>query len=104
MSFLRRLLARAGDARLGVANCAVREINQAGADERRQRQDYRCRIAPGIRHQSSLPELVAMQFGNAINSLSRQLVSDLRISIMKFIDGAITRRSQPPSAAQVNHV
>ena len=62
---LGRLLARAADSAFGVADDAVIEVDQTGAQQRREREDDRSRVAAWVRDEASVGDLGAMQFGAA---------------------------------------
>ena len=74
MCFLRGLLACAGNAGLGIANDPMIQVDQTGADQRRERQDDRRGIAAGIGHQRGFFQLAAMQLRDAVHGLRHDFI------------------------------
>src|SRR6476620_8868162 len=104
MRFLRGLFARAGYAGLGIADHAVIQINQSGANQRRQRQNDGRGIASRIGYQCGFFQLSAMQLRDSVHRLRHDLIGQRRILVFEVVDRAVFRRLQPPRAAQVDHV
>ena len=98
-----RLLAGARDPRLRVGDDAALGIHQAGAHERRQRQDDRGRIAAGVRHYVGLGQKFADQLRQAVDGLLLHGVGRGRVRVGEVVSGAVGGRAQAPGGAQVNH-
>ena len=67
-------LAGAADAGFGVADDAVVEIDEAGAEERGEREDDGGGVAAGIGDEAGRGDLVAMQLGGAVDGFGLELV------------------------------
>ncbi len=99
----RRRLSRAAHAALRVGNNAVIEIDEPRRDQRLQRQNDRRRVAAGIGNKLGAGNLLAMQLGHAIDSFCLRGRGQFGAVVLKGIDGAIGRFSQPPCSAQIDH-
>lgn len=95
-------LACSADARLGIADDAVFHINEAGLEQRREREDDGGCVAPGISDKTSLADLVAMELGAAIDRFCLQVCCALGVSILKAVDGAIGLIFEAPGSAEVD--
>ena len=81
--------ARARDAGFGVGDDAAVEVDPARVDERLKRQDDRGGVAAGIRDESGVANLVAMQLGHAVDGLGLHGRGDGGAFIREFVDGAV---------------
>jgi hypothetical protein len=87
--------------RLGIADDAMLDIDETGANPRRQRQDDRSRVAAGIGQQLGIRDFTGVQFRQTVNR--RTIERGVFRVFSKTIYCAILRLLQPPCAAQIDH-
>lgn len=102
VGFGRRCFACATDSGLGVADNAVVEVNEAGLNEGSQGEDDRGAVAAGVGYEACGFDLVAMQFGAAVDGLGLEEGSVLGVGVFELVDLSVCRMLEPPCAAEID--
>ena len=96
------LLAGAADAAFGVADDAVVEIDEAGAEKRRKREDNGRGVAAGVGNEARRGNLVAMKLRRAVNGLGLEGGGERGIGVGELVDGAVGGVMQAPGTAEID--
>ncbi len=95
-------LACAADSGLGVADDAVIEIDDAGLNERSQREDDRGRVAARVGHQPGFADFVAVKLGATIDGFGLKLRGVIRVCVLELVDLAVGGVLETPCAAEID--
>ena len=94
--------AGAADSGLGVADDAVVEIDEAGLNEGSQGEDDGGGVAAGVGDEACVGDLVAVEFGAAVDGFGLEVGGVLGVGVVEFVDGAVGAVLQTPCAAEVD--
>ncbi len=90
------------DAGFGVADDAVVYIDEAGLEQGSEGEDVRGRVAAGVCDEASVFDLVAVEFGAAVDGLCLELGGEVGIGVLELVDAAVGGVLETPCAAEVD--
>jgi len=102
VSFGGGCFACAADSGFRIADDAVIEVDYASLNQWGKREDDRGRVTAGIGYDAGVADLVAMEFGAAVDGFRLKLRSMFRVGVFEFVDFAVGVVLETPRTTEVD--